>query len=112
MNKTIIKKSKIKNAGRGVFATCNIKKNEIIEKCEVISISKQEINHIIVTNLNHYHYKFKDKFAIALGNGSLYNCNRINPNADVMNNNNYIVLKALKNIRKNEEITFDYGYDI
>ena len=112
MNKTIIRKSKIKNAGRGVFAICNIKKNEIIEKCQLIEISKQEINHLIPTILGHYHYEHKNKYAIALGNGSLYNCNRLNPNADAIDYKNFIILKALKDIKKNEQITFDYVYDI
>ena len=112
MNKTIIKKSKIPGAGRGVFATKDIRKGELIEKIEVIPISKKEVEHIIATNLCNYHYEFKDHFAIALGHGSLYNHSKERPNADVYDNKDHMLMKAIKNIKAGEEITFDYGYNL
>jgi hypothetical protein len=112
MIKTTIKKSKIPNAGRGVFALKDIKKNEIIEKIEVIPISNKEVDSIIETSLCHYHYEYKDHYAIALGHGSLYNHNKENPNADPIDGKNCMLMKALRNIKAGEEITFDYGYEV
>jgi SET domain-containing protein len=66
MKKTTIRKSKIYDAGRGVFAKKNIKKGEIIERIEVIDLPKKDIKHIRKTKLLNYYYEFYNRAAIAL----------------------------------------------
>lgn len=104
--------SKISKAGRGVFAGRDIKKGEIIESSPMIEIPKYDMaNPIENTLITYFFYygKKKEKSAIALGFGSIYNHTNT-PNAKYKINeiNKVIDFVALKNIRKNDEITIDY----
>lgn len=111
-NKIYIGKSKISNAGRGVFAKFNIKKGEVIESCPIIELSKHETEKIKEGNLITYLFYFgkkKEKALIALGFGSIYNhTNKPNAKFKIKQKDLVIDFIALKNIRKNDEITIDY----
>jgi uncharacterized protein len=112
-DKIYIAPSKIPGAGRGVFARVSVKKGELIEKCPVIEIPEHETSEItegILITYLYYFGKNKERSAIALGFGSIYN-HLDKPNA--MYKENYkeqtIDFVALRNIQKEEEITVNYN---
>lgn len=109
-DKIYISESEIENSGRGVFALREIKKGELIETCPYIEISTSDSLVKMGTELLTYLIFFgKDKAALPLGFGAIYN-HSTTPNAKYKINSkqNIIEFTALKNINKNAEITFDY----
>ncbi len=114
-----IRESHIKGAGRGVFATGNIKKGEIIEICPLLIFSGEEYVHLGNTLLQHYVYDYDGIGAmLALGYGSMYN-HVHNPNARYelaeypgrpgQSAELYII--AQRPILKDEEICINYGFE-
>lgn len=116
-NKIFLAPSKISKAGRGVFASRNIKKGELIETCPVIRVPKNDVSNLKKSILVNYYFYFgknqKDKsnLAVALGYGSLYN-HSFEPNATYVKKpkNNIIDFIAMKDIKKGEEITANYNF--
>ncbi|MBU2632717.1 SET domain-containing protein-lysine N-methyltransferase [Patescibacteria group bacterium] len=111
-DKIYIKTSKISNAGRGVFAKCEIKKGEIIETCPIIKVSRHDtanLNESVLTTYFFYFGKEKEQLAVALGFGSIYN-HSCKPNAKykISKEEGIINFVALSDIKKEEEITFNY----
>lgn len=112
--KTYVAESAIANAGRGVFAAANIKKDEVIEICPVILVPKSDMSSLKKSFLvNYYFYIGKDNsmLAIALGFGSIYN-HSYEPNATYKKNlkERTITFFAIKDIKKGDEITTNYNY--
>lgn len=109
-------KIEVKSAGakgRGVFATASIKKGELIETSPYIEVPAKDHDVIAETMLENYWYHVRGKVrAIGLGLTSLYN-HSLKPNADfrVVSVNKTVSIIALRQIKKGEEIVFDYGYD-
>lgn len=108
-----VSKSGIPNAGRGVFAKRDIKKGEIIEKCPMIEVPKGDVSKLRESVLVTYFFYFgnkKERLALALGFGSLYN-HSAKPNAvyKVKPKETVIEFIALKDIKKDSEITFNYS---
>ncbi|OGK63162.1 hypothetical protein A2334_00275 [Candidatus Roizmanbacteria bacterium RIFOXYB2_FULL_38_10] len=106
--------SRILNADRGVFAKCDIKKGKIIEICPVILVSRHDmsnLNESILVTYFFYFGKNKERLAITLGFGSIYN-HSYEPNATykIKLRKKTIKFSALKDIKKDEEITFNYNY--
>ena len=111
-DRVYIGKSKIINAGRGVFAREDIKKNEIIERCPIIEVSKYDTSNLKESFLVTYFFYFgknKERLVIVLGFGSIYN-HSYKPNAKFkMKHKEKIVdFIALSDIKKDDEITFNY----
>jgi len=111
-DKVYVSKSKIFNAGRGVFAKCDIKKNEIIERCPFIEVPKHDMSNLkesILVTYFFYYGKNKEKLIVSLGFGSIYNHSH-NPNAKykIKQKDKIIDFVALRNIKKGKEITFNY----
>ena len=99
-------------AGRGVFARVAIKKGEIIESCPVIEIPKYDTSSresILVTYI-YYLGKNKERPMLALGFGSIYN-HSYQPNAQYKERYKEKVIDyiAIKEIKKDEEITVNYS---
>lgn len=102
--------------GRGVFATSNYEPNELIEICPVIVLDDPDKNHFngfADKTIERYIFGFgKNKVAIALGYGSLYN-HSTKPNAaygyDVKTQE--IHFWSITDIKKGEQILIDYGYN-
>ena len=99
--------------GRGVFATQNFKKGEIIEYAPLIVIPPEQGRILKHTILSRYIFALGGrKHAIVLGYGSLYN-HSYHPNAVY----SYLVeercfkFEALKNINAGQEITVNYNGD-
>lgn len=114
--KIYLSESRIKNAGRGVFALVNVKKDEVIETCPVILIKEQQVSKIRHTELLNYYFMWghdrkNHKAAICLGFGSLYN-HSYSPNTtyNKLLDEELIAFIAIKDIKKDEEITVNYNY--
>jgi SET domain-containing protein len=112
--KIYIKKSKIPNAGRGVYARCDIKKDEIIERCPIIEVPEHDmsnLNESILVTYFFYFGKNKEQLLVALGFGSIYNHTH-KPNAiyKIKQTEGVIDFIALKDIEKDDEITVNYNY--
>jgi SET domain-containing protein len=112
--KIYIKQSKILNAGRGVYARCDIKKGEIIERCPIINVPKHDMSNLKESILVTYFFYFgknKERLLVALGFGSIYN-HTDEPNATykIRPAERIIDFIALNDIKKDTEITVDYNY--
>jgi len=112
--KIYVAPSKIEHAGRGVFAASNIDKGEMIERCPVIEMMEEGIRTSLEKiSLRNYYFIWgeeRDRAAVALGYGSIYN-HSFEPNAryDKLIAEKRIDFVALKTIPKNEEITVNYN---
>jgi len=116
-NKIHIAKSGIKNAGRGVFASVDIKENELIEICPILILWSKDSALVMETLLQDYVYEYTGTSTMmALGYGSLYN-NMGTPNAKyelqeyegMPAQDSELVITAIRPIARNEEIFIDYG---
>ena len=112
-SKIYVAKSTIEKAGRGVFAKQAIAKNELIEKCPVIVLSKEELFTAAPTLISDYYFSWNErKFsaAIVFGYGSMFNHSKT-PGAyftpDIPSKTMLFI--ALRSIEKGEEIFIDYG---
>jgi len=101
--------------GRGLFATKDIEKGEIIEKSPVVVLSPKERLHAEKTILNYYIYPWKSlkSASVVLGYGSIIN-HSFNPNADWKQSfkSNTMIFRAVKDIKKGEEITVNYNGEV
>lgn len=108
----VIEVRKTKNKGRGVFALKNFSSGEIIERCPVIKITPKERKKCNGTIFSDYIYPWRSTLSgsLVLGFGSIYN-HSFNPNADWKQNfkTGHMVYRAIKPIKKNEEITVNYN---
>src|SRR3954470_16563729 len=97
---------------RGIVATREIRKGDVIEKCPIILINRKEENALKRTELRSYYCEWDSEYhCIALGYGSLIN-HSYAPNARYRRDyrNRYLVIQAIRVIRKREEITMNYNY--
>lgn len=116
-NKVYTSASNIPNIGRGVFSKDIIKKGEMIEEAPFLEIPRDDISLLDESFLTHYYFFFgcnKERVALALGYGSLYNHSE-NPNAffKIKAKEKAIEFKALRNIKGDEEVYVNYrGMDL
>jgi hypothetical protein len=107
-----IGKSAIPNAGRGVFARRDIKKGEIIERSPIIEVPKNDLSNLKESILVTYFFYFgknKERLAMALGFGSMYNhSSKPNTTYRIKPKEMVIDFIALDDIKKDNEITFNY----
>jgi SET domain-containing protein len=113
-SKIYIAKSRIANAGRGVFAAQSIKRDEVIEVCPVIEVPLDDVSNTPESILDNYYFYFgknNEKLAIALGFGSIYN-HAYEPNATYKKKprDKVIDFVAIRDIKKDEEITVNYHF--
>ena len=108
-----IKKSKIDN--RGLYAATNIKKNtKIIEyKGKIITVKETETNPKFDNNKAIYLFNLNKKYD--LDGDFTYNTARLinhscDPNCEVDGVGLKLWIYAVKDIKKNEELTYDYGF--
>ena len=115
--KIYIAKSKIRQAGRGVFAKAPIRSGELIERCPVIEIVGKDVPPLKKNKLKEYYFiwhkpkKIATKVALCLGFGSIYN-HSYTPNATYRKKirEGVVDFMAIRNIKKGEEITVNYNY--
>ena len=103
----------ISGKGRGVLTSKKIERDTIIERCPVIVIPSEQVDHLRNTELNNYYFCWGNKqdcAVIALGFGSIYNHSYI-PNAIYRPCMEEFILEivAIKKILPNEEITINYN---
>jgi uncharacterized protein len=107
--KILIKQSTIPDSGLGVFALEDIAEGEIIEVAPILIL---EFTDFIDTRWNllfEYYFWLDDFVVLALGYGGVYNHSKT-PNAKYEISREYktITYTALKEIKKGEEILFNY----
>jgi uncharacterized protein len=106
--KIFIQKSKIARAGRGVFAKRDIGKGEIVETAPFIEVDDNVNGNTLATYFFFFGAK-KEKKALALGFGSIYNhSSDANSTFKIENKEKIIIFTAIKPIKKDSEITIDY----
>ena len=98
--------------GRCIHTADSIPKDELIEICPVIILSKKDLKHIHKTKLHDYYFLWgenRNRGSIALGYGSLYNHSE-NPNAkyELDLENDEIRILSIKKIESGSEITISY----
>jgi SET domain-containing protein len=102
---------RIRGKGRGVFARRSIGKGEVFETCPVLILPVGALG-TDSKGLGNYVFEWgKDRVALAMGYGSLYN-HSYRPNArydDVGTQSK--AFSALRNIEPGEEITVNYNGD-
>ena len=116
-----IKNSKIH--GSGVFAKKNIKKNqkiiqyigEKITRKEGDRRSEKRLKKYLNSSLTGSVYIFELNKKYDIDGSPLYNKARYinhscDPNCEVDIKNNQIWISSIKNIKKGEELSYDYGY--
>ncbi len=101
--------------GRGIFATRDIKKDELLEVSPVIIFPKEEFKYLEKTILIDYVFwwgKDFDECALALGIGSLFNHSRT-PNAIFKRKSKRRTINfyAYSDIEAGEEIRINYNGD-
>ena len=108
-----IRKSKIDN--RGLYAATNIKKNtKIIEyKGKIITVKETETNPKFDNDKAIYLFNLNKKYD--LDGDFKYNTARLinhscDPNCEVDGVGLKLWIYAIKDIKKNEELTYDYGF--
>ena len=98
-----------KAMGRGVFSTQNISEGETIEVAPIIVLKHEDFIDTKWNLLFEYYFWLDQEVVLALGYGSVYN-HSMNPNAgytmDIKTKS--ITFKAIKDIKKGEEIFFNY----
>lgn len=99
--------------GRGVFATCDIQKGELIHEAPVIVSPSKDYRYLKKTIMMEYVFWWNpdhDECALALGYGSLFN-HSYTPNALFELNfaNKTIDFYALNHIKTGEEIFINYN---
>lgn len=104
-----LKKSKIPNSGRGVFAGKNFKKGEVIEVAPILILEFSDFVDTKWNKLFEYYFWMDDYVALALGFGSLYNHSK-QPNCkyELDRKKETITFTAILDIKKDEEILFNY----
>jgi len=111
-----IKVVNIEGKGKGIVATDNIENDEVIEICPILILSDLEDEFIRIKSdfLKYYTLELikKNKNVLLNGYGLLYN-HSFEPNSDIFyeKDDNFIIFKAIKNIIKGEEITFNYDFE-
>ena len=98
---------------RGIIATQDIKKDQILEKCPIVLIPMAEEEHLKQTTLWKYYFEWnKGYHCMVLGYGSLFN-HSYKPNAKYVFSfqQRFLVFKSIKDIAAGEEITVNYNFD-
>jgi len=116
MNMIEVKSSPIGDGefNRGVFATCDYKKGELLHEAPVIAYPNEEHQHIEKTVLADYAFEYGiGQSAILLGYGMFFN-HSYEPNAtyDINFKNRTFDFFAYTDIKAGDEILINYNGDV
>lgn len=111
-----VKTSSLSNGefNRGVFATRDISKGELLHEAPVISYPNDQHEHIEKTLLADYAFEYgKNHSAILLGYGMLFN-HSYQPNTDyeIDFKNHTFNFYAFTDIKKGDELLINYNGDV
>lgn len=111
-HRVYLAKSKIKGAGRGIFAKEDIKKGEHIEGCPVFVLPQRDYPIVKKTALRDYYFMWgKTTAGICFGYGSMYNHSYdANATYQKLIKDQIVEFLAVKDIKRGEEITINYNY--
>lgn len=113
--KCVAKGSKI--AGYGVFALKDIEKDEKIIEYKGELIDKEESDERgegLTGDEGIYIFTLNEEYDIdgsVGGNGAQLLNHSCSPNCEAVNEDDHIWITAIKDIKKGEELVYDYGYD-
>ena len=99
--------------GLGLFATASIKKGAFIVEYKGRKLTTKQADKIEARG-NRYLYEINSRWTIDgtirknLGRYANHSCR---PNAETHTIGHKVIIRALKNIRPGEEITYNYGHD-
>jgi SET domain-containing protein len=98
--------------GRGVFATRDIAKGDVIEAAPALTIPKEDIDHVLATFLQCYVFQTDDRrhYVVALGWVSIINDAGRRANCEFFVTRDMLVIKASRRIRSGQEVLTDYGW--
>ena len=98
---------------RGLIATRDIKKNEVIERCPLILVDHRNDTAFENTILNRYTFEWtKTHSALVLGYRSLYNHSYMpNVRYHFVYTTKEIFFRALRHIKEGEELFVNYNGD-
>lgn len=100
--------------GRGMIAQAPIKAGQWIDCAPVLILRESDIDHNGTLNCYVYFWTFNPecRYALAFGNGSLYNHSPRNNAAFRLDYENLgVVYMAVRDIAKGEEVFINYDYD-
>jgi SET domain-containing protein len=100
--------------GRGMIAQAPIKAGQWIDCAPVLLLRESDIDHNGTLNCYVYFWTFNPecRYALAFGNGSLYNHSPRNNAAFRLDYENLgVVYMAIRDIAKGEEVFINYDYD-
>lgn len=100
----------LEDKGASVFANRNIGPGELIEVCPALVFTEKEARRLMKTDLSRYLFNWgKNKAALALGHGSLYN-HSCRPNARCIfdKGRQFIIYQSIDHILQDHEITINY----
>lgn len=96
-------------SGNGVFATDIIKKGEVIEVAPILILEFEDLIDTRWNLLFEYYFWMDDYVVLALGYGSMYNHSQTaNASYKIDKESKIITFTATKEIKKDEEIYFNY----
>ena len=95
--------------GRGVFASDDIKESEVIEIAPILVLQFTDFIDTRWNLLFEYYFWLDDEVVLALGYGSLYNHSKdANAKYEIDIKNKSITFTVIRDIKKGEEIFFNY----
>lgn len=96
---------------RGLFATKDYKKDEIIEICPTLQMEQNEVSNSNILNNHFFQANNKKKSLVSLGYCSIINHSNSKQNCSwrVGKDDNTIIMYAIKPIKKGEEFYSNYG---
>lgn len=102
-------KSNLEQAGTGVFSKKDFKKGDILEVVPVLSVPQKDVTNNI---LKDYVFQYDDNnYGMVLGYGAVYNHQDIpNVSYEYSNNKDFMIYKALNDIKEGEELFVSYGF--
>lgn len=108
-----IKESEMLKGERGMFAIKHYKKDEIIENCPTLQVSEYDINYPNKINDYVFESNIEGDVLIPLGYCGLINHSDERQNATwtISPTNEFIHMRAIKDIEPGEEIYVSYGID-
>lgn len=99
-------------SGRGAFAAKNIKEGDIIERCPAIEVTDRDIGGELVNYV--FYGNTEAARLVVMGYGMLFN-HSSTPNVAYYREDTGLgpemILYTLRNIRKGEELFYNYGDD-